>query len=567
LPRVDEARLVLLLFALLAAAKLLLVFGVLGTPGPICFQDELIYKENAQLLAAGQPFATGQYPPLYSLLLAPAFLFGSSWYSIMLLINVLITSAIIFPVWLISRHLLPKPWHLAPVALSALLPFQAVFPRMLMSENLFLPLFLFAFYFALVRPRGARFSGLMLGTACALAYLTRFLFLPAVPILFALWWLGDRKKTGAADAGIAIGSFAAMLIPWLAYAGLSGIGIIYALGVDVFPAAGQNAAKRTGEMLATLMSAYASYLALAAAPFILFILLCAWMAFKGKVKISGTEQLFFGAVACLSVAYCSVSVLYSWNAPYNYPAPQYLLGRYAMQLTPLFIIAGMAALCKLWEARRSISAPALCGSTFIALALAYGAHGILCEGRLFHLKNYFANSVFNSVDAASYNTPPLFMALLGVIALAALLLYFSRIAKPAQGRYALLSIFALLLLLQASFSAVSAAKVALHEQWPEHGRALAPIFNADVAGGARAIYLVLDVGGLDRNNLEYSLQFWGVPKGAVVVAQAPGDAALASSASKRYVLTGKKFRNPLLSYYVRGREFYLYDYDAISGTY
>ncbi len=554
---------VVLLFALLIAVKCYLVFYAVGVTGPTCFGDELVYKEDAGLLFSGQLFTDIHYPPLYSLALSPAFLSGDRWYEWMLFINVLAASAIVFPVWLISRSLLPRPLSFVPVALSALLPVHVVYPQMIMSENLFLPLFLFAFYFAFVRPRSVRFSGCLLGAACALAYMTKYLFLPAIPILFAVWWFVDRKKKPQlSDVATAAASFFAVYVLWLAYAHLSGIGILNALGYRV--AFGSESAKSVVPSVAGIAmwaAAYCSYFILAIAPAAGLFSLLVYNAIRKKTDVSAKEKMFLGAVVVLTVAYLAVSVQHSARASYNQPTPSYLLGRYLMQLTPLFLIAAVLAAYKLWKTRSSISPYAALAALIFAVLLVYSAHGTLYGQTVWKFPAWFAASTFNSIDTMVYRSNVVFYGALSVVFIIAALLFSSRFLRPKQRRYTLLLILLALLGFQLVACYKGYTQMAAQEPWPIHGRILAEFFKNDMEQGVSSIGLVNGASGVSAEQLALSLEFWGVPKSTVTVIPLGGNMAEISGASRQYFLTGSRLgAQEALAYYVGGKRFYLYYY-------
>lgn len=53
--------------------------------GPMCFADELFYKENVAFFECCSTWNV-HYPPLYSLIIAPGFFF-QNWYEVMIRIN------------------------------------------------------------------------------------------------------------------------------------------------------------------------------------------------------------------------------------------------------------------------------------------------------------------------------------------------------------------------------------------------------------------------------------------------------------------------------------------------
>jgi hypothetical protein len=125
----------------------------------------------------------------------------------------------------------------------ALLPFHAVYPSLLMSENLFLLVFLFALYFSLIREKRCWFSGMLVGVFCALAYMTKYLFLPSIPLLIGLWWLiplikKDLKgksiwqKLQLPDLAAVTAGFLVIYTPWLIYAQYLGMSVGKATGLQ-----------------------------------------------------------------------------------------------------------------------------------------------------------------------------------------------------------------------------------------------------------------------------------------------------------------------------------------------
>jgi hypothetical protein len=114
--------------------------------GPFSFLDELLYKRNAESIFRGLPYHSFHYPPLYPLVLSAAFWFPSSWYEAMLLINAVIASTVVFPIWWISRAFLTFRQSWMVLLIVILLPYGFAYPPILWSENLFIPLLCLAIY-------------------------------------------------------------------------------------------------------------------------------------------------------------------------------------------------------------------------------------------------------------------------------------------------------------------------------------------------------------------------------------------------------------------------------------
>jgi len=117
--------------------------------GPWVFMDELGYQKLAQNLGQNGHLAlfekTGlSLSPLYSVVLAPIYALGASaptayvWIKI---VNAVLMSLSIFPVYMIARFVLPRRSSLVAAALSAVAPLM-YYSALAMSENLAYPLFL-----------------------------------------------------------------------------------------------------------------------------------------------------------------------------------------------------------------------------------------------------------------------------------------------------------------------------------------------------------------------------------------------------------------------------------------
>ena len=170
-------------------------------PAPWIMVDELIYSELAKSFAATgdllvRDVAVGTYPPLYPLLISPAYRVFESIpdaYAAAKAINAVVMSFAAVPAYAIARRVLRPGPSLAVAALAVAVP-SMVYTGSLMTESLFYPVFLVA-AFALVRcleqPSTAR-QILLLG-AIAVACLTRtqaIALLPAAltaPVLLVLF--------------------------------------------------------------------------------------------------------------------------------------------------------------------------------------------------------------------------------------------------------------------------------------------------------------------------------------------------------------------------------------------
>lgn len=141
--------LLILLYFVSVVTKVLLSLYV---KAPYIYLDELIYTKMAQsffdsgeFLYKGIP--THQYPPLYPIVISAAFILKdmAAIYIALKIINALISSLIIIPVWLLSRNFLNEKESITLAIYSLIFPYS-IYSNVIMSENLFYPLFMFTIY-------------------------------------------------------------------------------------------------------------------------------------------------------------------------------------------------------------------------------------------------------------------------------------------------------------------------------------------------------------------------------------------------------------------------------------
>lgn len=126
---------------------------------PKIYSDEHAYAAIAHDIFSGNLVGIGEiksqipitrpYPAGYSYFLAPAYLLGSnmsSVYQMMLVLNALLTSLLIVPVFFIMKLFVSKRVALLTGVLVALLPVVLTHNYLLMSENAFLLMFLVSSY-------------------------------------------------------------------------------------------------------------------------------------------------------------------------------------------------------------------------------------------------------------------------------------------------------------------------------------------------------------------------------------------------------------------------------------
>ncbi len=187
-----EARCLLALFILLVAAKVILVLLI---PAPSAFSDNYYYAKMARSFFYDLEFSVHgnpvqKYPPLYAMVLSPAYLFKDmeDVYLAMKVINVLASTAIVFPAWLLSRRFMGKRLSFATALLVSVTPASFIFPTLIMAENILYPLFTAAAYL-IYRSANENKNTAIAGVFTGLAVLTKFsatvLVLAAIILLAA----------------------------------------------------------------------------------------------------------------------------------------------------------------------------------------------------------------------------------------------------------------------------------------------------------------------------------------------------------------------------------------------
>ena len=146
-----EIRNLLLLFVLAALAKGILSYFI---PSISAFSDEYYYAKLARSFFFSREFSIHEikvmfYQPLYPIVLSISYFFKdmSLAYLSMKAINVIISTLVIVPTYLMAREFLDEKKRLLVTALVAMMPSSFAFAPYLMAENLFYPLFMFAVYF------------------------------------------------------------------------------------------------------------------------------------------------------------------------------------------------------------------------------------------------------------------------------------------------------------------------------------------------------------------------------------------------------------------------------------
>ncbi len=372
--------------------------------GPTLFFDEGYYLGNARSLFTLEQYSTGHYPPLYSMLIAPG-LFAGNWYPVIMAMSAFVSAAVVPATWLLAKSVgLKQP--LIAAALVALLPSGAAYATFLMSENLSTSLFVVATALAI---RGRTREGPLLGLCIAAVYLTKYLFLPAVPLLVLFWLLRVWQQSGKkptlklllpAALRVAV-PIVLMVAAWLIYALLSGVNLTQAVGLgdptETLASAGTDGGLKRVVMWTFVAS---GVLALPIIP-VLFLSLVYFVSGRRDkdVQLSTTQKTYAWMVGVFAMVSLAVVVQHTAGAGYNIPDPHRIWGRYLMHMTPLLIAFGLVLLQALLSSDRKKPWQIPVVAAFIAsLGVAFGYWALFYRGWLFNLPRWTFSSPLVAAD-------------------------------------------------------------------------------------------------------------------------------------------------------------------------
>lgn len=532
--------------------------------GPTCFGDEWLYRRNAEHLFAGTPIPDAHYPPLYSLVLAPAF-FLQNWYDAMIRINSLVSTLLAVPVWLLAREFLDRRTSAVAVLLSLMIPFHLIYPAFILSENLFMPLFVLAVFLAFKGADAGMSWAALLGLTLAAAHLTRHIMLPAVFILSA-FWIAIPYVTASARAdfpsirklwpnvAILLLCYGALYSCWTVYMHLQGVPVQEAAGFGI---SGIKAPYTNPGGVALWLTVYGSYLVLAAAPFLVPMLAHARACPPGRPGgfPMSREAVLAWVTVLLSGCYWLVAANHSFSAWYNQASPKYLIGRYLMFLTPLYIVLGLTALQRIVNDGTALKRGRIWAATLLALAMIAAARWILHGRGIWELPPWFASIVFNSPDAFAYKHPLMLVAaLLGTAALGRIL----TAGSPGSRRFLMSAACLVLLFWHAALYTCSAGLMPLN-LLGLHPRNIAPVLSREVSPEGTALDLYYEVKGLDERTMRLALKFWGVEYDREKLHAHSVYQETTADRGAFFVLSQHEYPIPaVLTYEVGGRPFHLY---------
>lgn len=385
-----------------------LIFVSRTSYGPLGRGDEMTYFDMADSFYRGF-FSVAQshhYPPLYPLSIMPALVFKSWTFDGIKLLNALYSSSIIFPVYFIARRFMDAPKSLAAAFLSCLIPYHLVFPRRILSENLFFPLFLWtmAITYCVPHSKAHRLNWDVLnGVMIAALYLTRYITLATIPFFLLAWWVKPfAGEKALAKPGwkkmlhflLLISAMLAAFSPWLLAGLREGVQAKLILGFGI--TSRTTAEQQTLKNLLVWAALYACYFILVAAP-VLNLLIISFFQINLKTWREGFGRWIFQVLALMAGFYIAVT-RHSWRAYYNADLPSAIMGRYLIVFSVLFFVIALAVINQSRHTDFRKGWRLVLFGQALPMVLVGAAYFILIKGRLIPTDGDLLKSL-GSVDA------------------------------------------------------------------------------------------------------------------------------------------------------------------------
>ncbi len=285
------------------------------------------------------------YPPLYPLVISVSFFLGlAKSLTIISIINAIVSSTSIFPIYLLARQFFGQKFSFIFTLVCAAFPFHLVFPSVLASENLAYPLFFWAAYFTFAQPVHGRkiiLWDILTALSIGLLWLTRYQTLVLIPVFLISWWLKPETRSMRLDflptrkkvlrLLLMTGIILSVYSPWAIMGINSELGIQQIIGTQIYDRT--VPVQRTLTDLLFWIGITLAYMGLMAAP-VLAQIIQSGLGLSAFVK-NKTHLRWIIFVGLMSLMLFATVANHAWRAGYNYPIPNRLLGRYMLTLSVL----------------------------------------------------------------------------------------------------------------------------------------------------------------------------------------------------------------------------------------
>lgn len=553
-PRVDA-----IACALVTIVVLALKLVLLDPTGPVLFYDELLYKLGADALAGGGDYPSGQYPFLYPAILAPALAAGFGYDGIFYT-NTLVSTTLIPATWLLAKAVGMR-WAWPAAVLGALLPIHWIYPTQVLSENLSVALFAWMTWYAIRARQPPIASGFLFGVGLGCLGLTKYLLLPSIPVLWAIWLYGLHSRANATGASRLLapavsslmGTGAAMSA-WLIYAHTQDIGVGEALGAKVVTFDASNLI--TPATVVLWGTAYLSAILLLLAPFLPRLAEAGLAILRSPLQLTRTSPLARLSLTTLLLigGYWIVCGRHSAFSAGNYPVPQRVIVRYFMHLTPVVMVLGLA----LTQAPlRRTSAWLTSLLALVSSGMVLVAHRVLYNDAIWDFPDWFARIPLYSTDIRGYE-PETHIVVLALLVLSSALTPFHPVARRAW-------LFCLFVLLGASTAHTYGIASKITSTEPVHARNLAPIVIEATRTYADVVVIADIKGAAARPRvMQQALKFWGADPGRFRIAGPEQQVEPGPSTTVYRITDRKRDRIALLEYAFGSSTGYVYAEDQVA---
>jgi hypothetical protein len=318
--------------------------------------DEGWYRLYAERLLHLQTYSSFPlYPPAYPLLLAIAELVHpADPIAAMVVGNIVVATAVMFPVYALARQILPRDLSFSAAIAASLLPASFVFAPALMSENLSTTLFVMAFWLAVRQRQQTIFTAGLFGFLLAACFLSKYLFLAIIPFLCATYIINQTLVTAPTSANfkstraliadrlsaifamrrLIVVAAAAGLIPiglWCAYVIASGGTASESLGLHIATLAANSHRTLVPNLLKPILGLHGIAIVAMELPILPVMLVGLFGPRPPAVTLYAVS---LGVMTGFMWLFVSMFVWFSLRT-YEYPEPIAL--RYMMMLVPLFV--------------------------------------------------------------------------------------------------------------------------------------------------------------------------------------------------------------------------------------
>ncbi len=330
----------LALFILLIILKIILSLFI---QFPLGFSDSLTYQESAKTFfdtLSITKIAEFKYPFLYPILISPTFAF-QDMNLVMLtirIINSILSSLIIFPIYLLSREFLNKKKSFMLALISAFIPPFFIFTYTSMSENIFYPLFIFAIYtlYKAFKTNTIKWN-ILAGVSIGLCFLTKIMTIFLFPVILFLLFSHYKQLK---EKFLLLATTSIFILSWF-------IPRIINYGFNLIQVTGYQASLEKASSSLFLSTKfiwfflYLDYLILASG--ILLFILAIFLIFKYK-ELNKNEKLL------IQITLFSTFFILILCANHSGGFEKYddykTLGRYIECLIPLYLLLGFIELEK-----------------------------------------------------------------------------------------------------------------------------------------------------------------------------------------------------------------------------